>query len=38
LKPEAAMKIRRIVPNIVSARPDLCRDFYAGFLGMMDME
>ena len=28
------MGIRRIVPNIVSAQPDLCRDFYAGFLGL----
>ncbi|WP_029631449.1 VOC family protein [Zavarzinella formosa] len=34
------MGIRRIVPNIVSSCPDLCRDFYAGFLGLqvaMDM-
>jgi catechol 2,3-dioxygenase-like lactoylglutathione lyase family enzyme len=34
------MGIRRIVPNIVSADPELCRDFYAGFLGLrvaMDM-
>jgi predicted enzyme related to lactoylglutathione lyase len=34
------MGIRRIVPNIVSAHPDLCREFYASFLGMqvaMDM-
>jgi predicted enzyme related to lactoylglutathione lyase len=34
------MGIRRIVPNIVSAHPDLCQDFYAGFLGLrvaMDM-
>jgi predicted enzyme related to lactoylglutathione lyase len=34
------MGIRRIVPNIVSAHPDLCREFYAGFLGLrvaMDM-
>ena len=28
------MGIRRIVPNIVSSHPDLCRDFYAGFLGL----
>jgi predicted enzyme related to lactoylglutathione lyase len=35
------MSIRRIVPNIVSSHPDLCRDFYAGFLGLrvgMDMD
>ena len=34
------MSIRRIVANIVSSSPDLCRDFYAGFLGLrvgMDM-
>jgi predicted enzyme related to lactoylglutathione lyase len=34
------MGIRRIVPNIVSSHPDLCRDFYAGFPGLrigMDM-
>ena len=34
------MGIRRIVPNIASAAPDLCRDFYVGFLGLrmaMDM-
>jgi predicted enzyme related to lactoylglutathione lyase len=34
------MQIRRIVPNIVSAAPDLCREFYADFLGLrvaMDM-
>jgi len=34
------MGIRRIVPNIVSSHPDLCREFYAGFLGLnvgMDM-
>ncbi len=34
------MTIRRIVPNIISAQPDLCREFYAGFLGLrvaMDM-
>lgn len=34
------MRIRRIVPNIASADPNLCRDFYAGFLGLrvaMDM-
>jgi predicted enzyme related to lactoylglutathione lyase len=34
------MTIRRIVPNIISAEPDLCRDFYAGYLGLqvaMDM-
>ncbi len=34
------MQIRRIVPNIVTAKPDLCREFYAGFLGLrvaMDM-
>ncbi len=28
------MSIRRIVPNIVSPQPELCRDFYAGFLGL----
>ena len=28
------MNIRRVVPNIASAEPDLCREFYAGFLGM----
>lgn len=30
----------RIVPNIVSAQPDMCREFYSGFLGLhvgMDM-
>ncbi len=35
------MGIRRIVPNVVSDRPDLCRDFYSGFLGLrvgMDMD
>jgi predicted enzyme related to lactoylglutathione lyase len=35
------MSIRRIVPNIVSSQPDLCREFYSGFLGLrvgMDME
>lgn len=34
------MSIRRIVPNIVSSCPDLCREFYADFLGLrlaMDM-
>lgn len=34
------MGIRRIVPNIVSSHPDLCREFYSGFLGLrvaMDM-
>lgn len=34
------MDIRRIVPNIVSSQPDMCREFYAGFLGLrvgMDM-
>jgi predicted enzyme related to lactoylglutathione lyase len=34
------MAIRRIVPNIVSSHPDLCREFYADFLGLrvaMDM-
>ena len=34
------MEIRRIVPNILSTHPDLCREFYAGFLGLrvaMDM-
>ena len=34
------MGIRRIVPNIVSAHADLCREFYADFLGLraaMDM-
>ena len=28
------MGIRRIVPNIASSQSDLCRDFYAGFLGL----
>ena len=28
------MSIRRIVPNIVSAEPDLCRAFYVDFLGL----
>jgi catechol 2,3-dioxygenase-like lactoylglutathione lyase family enzyme len=28
------MSIRRIVPNIASTRPDLCREFYSGFLGL----
>jgi uncharacterized glyoxalase superfamily protein PhnB len=33
------MAIRRIVPNIVSSQPDMCRDFYAGFLGLrMEMD
>ena len=34
------MGIRRIVPNIVSSHPDLCRAFYVDFLGLrvaMDM-
>ncbi len=34
------MPIRRIVPDIVSTQPDLCREFYSGFLGLrvaMDM-
>jgi catechol 2,3-dioxygenase-like lactoylglutathione lyase family enzyme len=34
------MGIRRIVPNILSSQPDLCRDFFVGFLGLrvaMDM-
>jgi catechol 2,3-dioxygenase-like lactoylglutathione lyase family enzyme len=34
------MGIRRIVPDIVSNQPDLCREFYSGFLGLrvaMDM-
>lgn len=34
------MGIRRIVPNIVSSQPDLCREFYSDFLGLrvaMDM-
>ncbi len=34
------MEIRRIVPNIISSHADMCRDFYAGFLGLrvgMDM-
>jgi predicted enzyme related to lactoylglutathione lyase len=34
------MSIRRIVPNIESAHPDLCREFYVDFLGLrvaMDM-
>ena len=34
------MAIRRIVPNIVTANPDLCREFYSEFLGLrvaMDM-
>lgn len=26
--------VRRIVPNIVTDRPDMCRDFYADFLGL----
>lgn len=35
------MSIRRIVPNIVSAQPDMCREFYRDFLGLqvaMDMD
>jgi catechol 2,3-dioxygenase-like lactoylglutathione lyase family enzyme len=28
------MSVRRIVPNIASDRPDLCQDFYGGFLGL----
>jgi catechol 2,3-dioxygenase-like lactoylglutathione lyase family enzyme len=28
------MTIRRIVPNVASDRPDLCRDFYVDFLGL----
>jgi len=31
---ESRMPIRRIVPNIVSAEPDLCRSFYVDFLGL----
>ena len=34
------MAIKRIVPNITSHQPDLCREFYVGFLGLraaMDM-
>src|SRR4051812_24657729 len=34
------MAIKRIVPNITSHQPDLCRDFYVKFLGLqtaMDM-
>lgn len=34
------MPIHRIVPNVPSRDPDLCRDFYVGFLGLesaMDM-
>ena len=34
------MGIRRVVPNIVSAQPDLSRDFYIQFFGLrvkMDM-
>src|SRR4051812_35533390 len=37
---EAPVGIKRIVPNISSQRPDLCRDFYVKFLGIrvaMDM-
>lgn len=29
------MSIRRIVPNIVSSSPDLCREFYSDFLGLL---
>jgi predicted enzyme related to lactoylglutathione lyase len=35
------MPVRRIIPHIVSSHPDLCREFYAGFLGLrvaMDMD
>jgi catechol 2,3-dioxygenase-like lactoylglutathione lyase family enzyme len=28
------MNIRRVVPNIASSSPDLCREFYIDFLGM----
>ena len=28
------MGVRRIVPDIVSTQPDLCREFYSGFLGL----
>jgi predicted enzyme related to lactoylglutathione lyase len=34
------MGVRRIVPNIASTHPDLCREFYSGLLGLrmaMDM-
>ena len=34
------MGVKRIVPNISTGRPDLCRDFYGDFLGLdvaMDM-
>jgi len=34
------MGIKRIVPNIATAQPDLSREFYSGFLGLrlaMDM-
>ena len=34
------MTIRRIVPNVATAQPELCREFYADFLGLrvaMDM-
>ncbi len=34
------MDVRRIVPNIGSSQPDLCREFYSGLLGLklaMDM-
>ena len=34
------MGIRRIVPNLTTQDPDLCREFYVGFLGLevaMDM-
>ena len=35
------MTIRRIVPNVVSTDPALCREFYSEFLGLrvaMNME
>jgi catechol 2,3-dioxygenase-like lactoylglutathione lyase family enzyme len=37
---EVPVAIKRIVPNIMSHQPDLCRDFYVKFLGLqmaMDM-
>lgn len=40
LATKGVMQIRRIVPNIVTAEPELCREFYAGFLALqlaMDM-
>jgi uncharacterized glyoxalase superfamily protein PhnB len=40
LTQEALVAIKRIVPNITSHQPDLCREFYTSFLGLrvaMDM-